>query len=92
MKDRSVVSYFNHPFKRLLNLCSHGFTGLLQLIQPKHCVLWKTGDLKQVLRNKIDFLTRNGKSLKVRAFDIKQFYTNLDHDGIRKSVCGYLIN
>jgi hypothetical protein len=86
LKDRPVVSYFNHPFKRLLNLCSRGFTGLLQLIQPKHCVLWKTGDLKQVLRKKIDFLTRNGKSLKVRAFDIKQFYTNLDHDEIRKSV------
>ena len=86
LKDRPVVSYFNHPFKRLLNLCARAFTGLLQNIQLKHCVLWKTGDLRKVLQEKIDSLTKNSKNLKVRAFDIKQFYTNLDHNEIRKSV------
>ena len=52
-------------------------------------LLWKTGDLLDVLKSKVDNLIRmygNDSKLLVKAYDIKNFYTNLNHDEIRCAI------
>ena len=87
-KFRPVVSYFSHPFKKLFNLSARAISALLKLIDNNyHFILWKTGDLKDRLKNLL-LERRVGirrRKLFVRAFDIKEFYTNLSHDEIRKA-------
>lgn len=89
LKLRPIVSYFNHPFKKLLNVCSRGIMGMLKLIDNDHYILWKTGDLMKEMIRKLNVLTDDddGSDRRVcmRAYDIKQFYTNLSHDEIRKA-------
>jgi hypothetical protein len=84
---RPVVSYYNHPHKRLLNLCSRAVAGMLKRIESSHCILWKTGDLLERMRENIDALVngRDDAIISVRAYDIKNFYTCLSHDEIRKA-------
>ena len=90
-KYRPVVSYFHHKYKKLLNTTSRGIAGMLKLISKnsKNCVLWKTGDLHNVMIEKIrkllELKNSKNKYIKVRSYDIKNFYTNLDHSEIRKA-------
>ena len=55
---RPLVSYFRHPHKRLFNVCSKAIMGLLKVLDNKHCVLWKTGDLLNELKKKVDCLLK----------------------------------
>ena len=89
-KYRPVVSYYNHKYKKLLNTVSRGVAGMLKMIDDeKHCILWKTGDLHKIMNEKITKLlgnsSKNNKYIKIRSYDIKNFYTNLNHNEIRKA-------
>jgi hypothetical protein len=86
-KCRPVVSYFNHPHKKLFNICSRAIMGMLKRIDKEHCILWKTGDLKKDLEEKIEKIVddREDRKVCIKAYDIKQFYTNLNHKEIGKA-------
>ena len=62
---------------------------MLKLIDYEdNFILWKTEDILEVLKKKIEKLLgkdKDGKRIIMRAYDIKNFYTNLDHDEIRKA-------
>ena len=51
-------------------------------------VLWKTDDLQDTLVRKLATLRKGkvAKRLFVRAFDVKEFYTNLAHVEICKAI------
>ena len=91
-KYRPVVSYFKHPCKNAYKVVCKGIMECLKMItndNKNNFVLWKTGDLLDVLKSKVDNLIRmygNDSKLLVKAYDIKNFYTNLNHDEIRCAI------
>lgn len=61
---------------------------MLKTIDSKnHFVLWKTGDLKSTIEDKLKNMgfDENKRRVYIEAYDIKNFYTNLSHDEIRKA-------
>ena len=49
---------------------------MLKTIDDEHCVLWKTGDLMNDMKTKIETMIdgNSDRRICVRAYDIKQFY------------------
>ena len=88
-RNRPVVSYFPHPGKKVYNRAGRILTEMIKVIdKDKHFILWKTGDLKEVIEEKRKQTRfKGGKwELYVKAYDIKDFYTMLRHGEIRKAI------
>lgn len=88
-RDRPVVSYYFHPYKKLLNICARGIMHMLKNVDDDNCILWKTHDILDVCNEKVNRLVDmhsdriSNADICVRAYDIKNFYTNLSHSEIR---------
>jgi hypothetical protein len=92
-KTRPIVSFINHPLKHIYKLISRTLQFLLNQLNNAvpHYILYKTNDLKSRLQTytqsieqqfspatSIDFITFTS--------DIKNMYTELQHDSIMNSI------
>ena len=86
---RPIVSYYNHPLKKSLNLASRALACVLKNADLDDFILWKTQDLNNEIR-KINLKLRgqHGNNTKILPFcaDIKNMYTELPHEDILKAV------
>ena len=88
-KSRLISSYVNHPLKNVFRNTSRVLTWCFnQIINLKHFTLYKLTDIKGKVRKAQKWLNRNGDNLGLITIqtDVKQMYTNLDHNDIRKAI------
>ena len=79
---RPVVSYFKHPLKLIYNRAARGLLFILQYAEVGNMLI-KCQDLIKKIEA---FTFNNSKQLFMYTFDIKDMYTNLEHNIIIKHV------
>jgi len=88
-KTRPIVSYSNHPIRNLLKIASRGLFHILKHAPIKHFTITKTHSTMDFIKN-IDLLD-NEKNILIKG-DIKEMYTNLDHEELIKTIDWFIIN
>ena len=71
---RPIVSYYNHPLKKSLNLASRALACILKHAELDEFVLWKTQDLRnEIDKINIKLRSTHGRNTKIIPFcaDIK---------------------
>lgn len=88
-KFRPIVSYANHPLKRLLNTTGRIINFMMKKCNLEGMTLWKTNDVTEKLlefNEKIQEVWNNEMETIMIVSDIKDMYTNLSHDKIIESI------
>jgi len=84
-RDRPLVSYRKHPFRRIFNVASRIITFIANTIDTKHCNLMRCTDLLDRI-TKVQRLAHADHGEHARFVykmgDIKNMYTELRHDKI----------
>lgn len=82
---KPIVSYFKHPYKRIINIAARALMLLLQLTDNKyHYTLWSTREIIMRLREIQNKHMNDEKDYEVyfKVEDIKNMFTSLPHDKI----------
>lgn len=80
---RPIVSYFNHPCKKLFKIAARGLFHILKNSQEEHFAIFNTSETMAFIDG-IE-LEKYGKHLLIKA-DIKEMYSQLPHQEIIKSL------
>jgi hypothetical protein len=84
-KNRPLVSYFNHPLKKPLNMTARALSYMLKQSGCDQNVLWKTIDLKHKVRQ-FNKMKDAGDRISTLTGDLANMYTSLDHDSIKTAL------
>jgi hypothetical protein len=87
-KTRPIVSYCVHPMGPMLRRASRAIKFMLEYIDEPHWTLWRVDQFIPTLKTLFDELTNDDPDLGVIALagDIKQMYTELDHNTIMEAL------
>lgn len=90
-KTRPIVSYFKHPFKRVLNSAGRALLHILECTKEPHFNMSNVSDLMpRVEKINKKYTHDNGTTCNLACVclngDLANMYTSLDHGSIRKAV------
>ena len=85
-KFRPIVSYFKHPFKRVLNAAGRALQHLLSVLREPHFNLSSVSGALHKFERINDKYKESGLSCICLNGDLANMYTSLDHKSIRIAV------
>ena len=91
-KYRPIASYYLHPLKKVYKIAGQGLMVILKTIETSHMNIFSTYDTKSKIEAIFDEINSFEEqhncqaNIQTYAGDIKQLYTELDFETIRKSI------
>jgi len=81
---RPIGSYSAAACKPLLSIASNGLNRLLKSTPLKHKILFNATQLKRKIAAFNQFATANNLTITFKSFDVKNFYTEINHETLIK--------